>query len=82
MKNRKNMVLKSVYFFNFVFFAFFYDFFEFWLDFGRPGALKKLKKIEKKSKKIDFLTRSFLKGGSGRVLGGFWEGFGTVSRGF
>ena len=63
-------MLKSVYFFNFDFLAFFSDFSRFWLDFGRPRAVKKFKKIEK----IDFVTRSVLKEGSGRVLGGFWDG--------
>ena len=71
-------MLKNAYFFNFDFLAFFSDFFEFWLDFGRPRAVQKFKKIEK----TDFLTRSFLKEGSGRVLGGFWDGFGWILKGF
>ena len=39
-------------------------------------------KIEKKSKQIDFFLRSVLKGGSGRVLGWFWEDLGRVLGGF
>ena len=67
-----------MWFFNFGFFSFFFDFSRFWLDFGRPRALQKLKKI----KKIDLFSRSVLKGGSGRVLGGFWEDLGRVLGGF
>ena len=72
------MLLKSACFFDIDFLAFFFDFFRFWLDFGRPGAVKKSKKIEK----IDFSTRSFFKEGSGRVLGGSWDGFEVILRGF
>ena len=64
--------------FNFDFFSFFFDFSRFWLDFGRPWGRQKLKKSEK----IDFFSRSVLKGGSGRVLGGFWEDLGRVLGGF
>ena len=39
-------------------------------------------KIEKNQKKIDVFSRSVLKGGSGRVLGGFWEDLGRVLGGF
>ena len=45
---------------------------------GGPGPSK----IEKKSEEIDFFSRSVLKGGSGRVLGGFWEDLGRVLGGF
>ena len=76
-KSRKNRLEHHV-FFNIDFLAFFCDFFGFWLDFGRPGAVKQSKKNEN----IDFLTRSVLKEASGRVLGGFWEGFGRVLGGF
>ena len=64
--------------FYFRFFQFFFDFSRCWLDFGRPRALQKVKKSEK----IDFFSRSVLKGGSGRVLGGFRERFGKVLDGF
>ena len=67
-----------MWFFNFDFFSFFFDFSRFWLDFGRPRAFQKLKKI----RKIYFFSRSVLKGGSGRVLGGFWEDLGRVLGGF
>ena len=79
MKNREKMVFKTCVFFNFVFFfrflVIFCDFRRIW---GVPGPSKKLQKI----KKIEFLTRSFLKEGFGRVLGGFWDGFGRVLEGF
>ena len=74
MKNREKMVLKNVYFFNFVFFGFFHDFFEFWLDFGSPRAFKKLKKNRTKSKKSE--KSRFLDGLCSE--GGFWKGFGRV----
>ena len=67
-----------MWFFNFDFFNFFFDFSRFWLDFGRPRALQKVKKSEK----IDFFSRSVLKKGSGRVLGGFGEDLGRVLGGF
>ena len=71
------MVLKNAPLFNFVVLAIFCDFWRFWLDLGSPRALQKFKKIEK----IDFLTRLFLKEGSGRVLGRFWEDFGKILKG-
>ena len=77
-KNREKMVLKNVCFFNIDFFAFFCVFFGFWVDFGGPGPSKNREKIEK----IDFLTRSFFKEGSGRVLGGSWDGFEVIFKGF
>ena len=41
-----------------------------------------LPKIEKKIEKIDFLTRSVLKEGSGRVLGAIFGDFGWILDGF
>ena len=43
-----------------------------------PGPLK----IEKNKNKINFFSRSVLKGGSGRLLGGFGEDLGRVLEGF
>ena len=72
-KNREKMVLKNVCFFNIDFLTFFCDFFQilarFWEARGRQ-------KIEKKLKKSIFQRVHFLR----RVLGGFWEGLGTVLR--
>ena len=62
---------KTRIFFNFDFFAFFAILARFWEARGLPKIWKKTKK----SKKIDFWTRSVLKEGSGRILGGFWERF-------
>ena len=45
---------------------------------GGPGPSKNRTKIEK----IDFSTRSFFKEGSGRVLGGSWDGFEVILKGF
>ena len=67
-----------MWFFNFDFFNLFFDFSRFWFDFGRPWALQKLKKIRKNR----FFSCSVLKGGSGRVLKGFWEDLGMVCGGF
>ena len=67
-----------VVFTNIDFSSLFYDFLRFWLDFGRPRAFQKLKKSEK----FDFLSRSVLKEGFGRVLNGFWESFGRILDGF
>ena len=64
------MFFLTSFFFRFL--AIFGDFRRIW---GVPGPSKKLQKIEK----IEFLTRSFLKEGFGRVLGGFWD---TVLGGF
>ena len=54
----------------------------FWLDLGIPRAFQKLKRKRKQLENIDLLTRSFLKEGSGRVLGGSWDGFEVILRGF
>ena len=64
-----------MWFFNF-------DFFSCFFDFGSILGGPRLPKIEKNQKKIDFFSRSVLKGGSGRVLGGFWEDLGRVLGGF
>ena len=58
-----------------------FDFFNFFLDFsilGRFGEAPGLPKIEQNPKKIIVFSRSVLKGGSGRVLGGFRECFGRI----
>ena len=41
-----------------------------------------MNKKSKQSEKIDFLTRSALKKDSGRVLGGSWDGFEMILKGF
>ena len=57
-------------------------FFPIFLNFGSilggPGPSTNPKKVEK----FDFVTRSVLKEGSGRVLGGFWDGLETILKGF
>ena len=57
---------------------FFANFSDFGSILGGPGPSKNREKIEK----IDFLTRSFFKEGSGRVLGGSWDGFEMILKGF
>ena len=51
-------------------------------DFGSIWEAPGLPKIEDNQKKSIFFSRSVLKGGSGRVLGGFWEDLGRVLGGF
>ena len=81
---------ESEWFFNFDFFSFFSIFRDFGSILGGPGPSTK---IEKNQKKSIFFSRFVLKGGSGRVLGGFgedlrrvlggfWERFGKVLDGF
>ena len=65
-------------FFNFDFFNFFFDFSWFWLDFGRPRALQKLKKNRKNRFFLAFRFEGGFWKGSGRVWGGFKEGFGRI----
>ena len=65
-------------FFTSFFLRFFADFCDFGSILGGPGPSKNRYKIEK----IDFLTRSVLKEGCGRVLGGSWDDFGRVLGGF
>ena len=85
MKNREKIVLKTICFFDIDFSALFFGFLRFWLDFGRPRRLKKsiknrkkLNKIAKNRKKVDFETGAVRREGSGRVLGRFWEHFGSI----
>ena len=85
MKNREKMVLKTMCFFDIHFLAPFFRFLRFWLDFGRPRRLKKsiknrkkLNKIAKNRKKVDFETGAVQREGSGRVLGRFWQHFGSI----
>ena len=70
-KNREKMVLKNMCFSNIDFLAFFFDFLRFGVDFGRPWAFQKSIKNRKNRVRGAFGTRSVLKEGSGRVLGGF-----------
>ena len=70
-ENSKNVELKNMCFFNFDFFSFFWIFRDFGSIWGGPRPSKNWTKSEK----IDFFSRSVLKGGSGRVLGWFREGF-------
>ena len=74
-KSRKNGVEKHMFLLLcFFFLAFFLIFCDFGSILGGPGPSKNCKKSEK----IDFFLRSVLKGGSGRVLGEFWNGFGRI----
>ena len=80
-KSRTNCVEKHTFFLLRFFgdvLRFLMIFARFWEARGPPKIEKKLKK----SQKIDFLTRSVLKEGSGRVLRGFWDGFGRFWGGF
>ena len=78
-KNQEKIVLKNTRFFYIDFSAFFFAIFS---DFAWILGGARPSKNWKKSETIDFLTRSVLKEGSGRVLGRFWDGFGTVLKGF
>ena len=80
-KSRKNGVEKRI-FFQLRFFHVFLRFFGILARFWEARGPQKIEKNWKNSKKIDFLTRSFLKGGSGRVLEGFWDGFERILNGF
>ena len=77
-KNRGKMMLKRMCFFYIDVFGVFLRCFAivagFWEAPGRP----KIEKNQNKSEKIDFRTRSVLKDGSERFLGGFWDGFGRI----
>ena len=75
--SRKNGVEKRL-FFRLRFFRVFLRFFAMLARIWEPSESPKFEKIRKKLNKISFLTRSFLKEGSGKVLGRFWEGSGTV----
>ena len=68
------MVLKNMRFFDIDFLAFFLQFLAILPGFWQAPGLQKISKI----RKIDFLARSVLKEGSGRVLGEFWDGFGRI----
>ena len=77
-KIRKKWNLKTCGFSISIFSVFFSIFRNFGSILGGPGPSKN----SKKSEKIVFVSRSVLKGGSGRVLGGFWEDLGRVLGGF
>ena len=73
-KIRNKWNSKTCGFFIWIFSVLFSIFRDFGSILGGPGPSKN----SKKSEKIDFFSRSVLKGGSGRVLGGFWEDVGRV----
>ena len=81
-KNRENMMLKNMFFFDIDFLALFCDFLRFWLDFGSPRALKKLRKIEKNRFLNAFIFEGGFWEGSGSVLGRFFDDFERILRGF
>ena len=78
-KNQEKIVLKNMCSFSFDFYSFFFGFFGFWLDFGRPQAVQKSIKIQKNRVRAAFGARLGFFIDFRRVLGGFWEGSGTVS---
>ena len=80
-KSRKNGVEKRV-FFQLRFFGVFLRNFAILARFWESPSLQKIEKNQKKSSFFDFLTRSVLKKGSGRVLGRFWDDFGRILNGF
>ena len=76
------MVLKNMFFFNIDVYVFFLRIFAILARFWESPSLPKIEKNRKTSIFFDFLTRSVLKKGSGRVPGGFWDGFWTILGGF
>ena len=83
-KLRKNCVEKHA-FFGYRFFIVFLRFLAILLGFWEapgPQKIEKMRKKQKKTEKIDFLTRSVSKEGSGTILGRFWEDFKEVLDGF
>ena len=84
-KNREQMVLKNMFFPTSIFRCLFVKLSDWGLILGGPGA-PKITKNRNKSRTIrfggQFGTHLFLECPSGRVLGGFGDGFGRVWGGF
>ena len=70
-------MLKNMSFLSIDFYAFFCGLERFWVDFGRPGPLQKMVKNQKNRFWSALGFPWSLRGGFGRVLGGFGKGFGN-----